>query len=852
MNIHCFNTIVASLGCICLLETFARAAILAYEPFTNAPGTDIIGSADGSGFSNAWQSNNSQGVATNTSYGLSYVDAAGRALVTVGGAGFFQGHTVTNGSMQLTRLFNFSRGTNGSDGVTTWISFLIARQGPTGTLSGNSYGRGANVPHDFNAGSLQKLAIGNSSGVGSNTVALIPLGNAANCRGDANSAFGGRTNFVVVRVDHIAGGNDAAWLFVNPLLSVEPDTNSPGAVSLGAFDFSFDRLRMFAGGQSSAAQPYAEIVVDEYRLGETFADVTPYTGGSAPGTLTFTNARLAGANVVLSGQGGSAGGSYQLLANGDLNQSSSTWPVIGSGNFDASGNFVITQSVLTGSRFFRARTGTVSAVAPAILSGPASISVTQAQAASFSVSASGTAPLFYQWFFNTNNSLSGQTGTNLVFTSAQVSNAGVYSVRVSNAGGSVTSAPAFLAVLAPPAIVSQPQNVTVLASNSATFSVTAIGTAPLSYRWYLNTNTPLPGGINSSYVVNAALTNDAGIYSVVVTNSYGSVTSSFARLTVIEPQNFIDFSHVGFADNGTPVTGGAAGPTVYVGSEEELATYSDANPPYVIIITNSFTLSGMSTHIRNNKTVIGTNNIVLTGGGLYLYRSTNVIVRNLTISESTEDGFGLHYSANVWIDHCSVLDSTDGGIDITQESDNVTISWCRFGYSTAPSGSHNFVSLIGSSDADTGTYRVTYHHNWWDTGCAERMPSVRFGRAHVFNNYFNAPGNNYCTRTRKEAECRVENNFYQNVQNPWEQYITGSGDVQGKLFATNNSVALFETANNVTWTGSTTNGDGTIRIMLPGTDVVFTPPYAYTPHAAVLVPSIVTNNAGANRGPFVP
>ncbi len=63
-----------------------RAAILAYEPFTNAAGTALIGSADGYGFNGAWQSNSSQGVATNTASGLSYTDGLSRQLVTSGGA----------------------------------------------------------------------------------------------------------------------------------------------------------------------------------------------------------------------------------------------------------------------------------------------------------------------------------------------------------------------------------------------------------------------------------------------------------------------------------------------------------------------------------------------------------------------------------------------------------------------------------------------------------------------------------------------------------------------------------------------------------------------------------------------
>ena len=146
----------------------ADAALLAHEPFTNAPGTAIIGSADGFGFSGAWQNySSSQGTATNTSAGLSYTDGLGRVLVADGGAGFFQGLTTANNSMQPIRLFNFSRGTNGSGDGTTWISLLVVRQGPT-VVGNNPYPRGANLPHDLNTGNLQKIAIGSSTGAATN------------------------------------------------------------------------------------------------------------------------------------------------------------------------------------------------------------------------------------------------------------------------------------------------------------------------------------------------------------------------------------------------------------------------------------------------------------------------------------------------------------------------------------------------------------------------------------------------------------------------------------------------------------------------------------------------------------
>ena len=295
----------------------------------------------------------------------------------------------------------------------------------------------------------------------------------------------------------------------------------------------------------------------------------------------------------------------------------------------------------------------------------------------------------------------------------------------------------------------------------------------------------------------------------------------------------------GFANVNGTVTGGAAGPTVFVGSEAELQQYSDVDAPYTIHLTKSFNLTAMNTHIRSNKTVVGDGNIVLSGGGLYLYRSSNVIIQNLTIANSSEDDIGIHYSDHVWIDHCTIKNATDGGIDITQSSDYITISWCKFIYDV--NNGHDFVNLIASSDSDNGSqYHVTFHHNWWSTLCIERMPSVRFGRVHVYNNYYNSPGNAYCVRTRIDAQLLVENNFFENVHNPWERYVTSG--TAGLLLARGNNVGYLGTANGVTWSASGSS------VLIPGTDAVFTPPYSYTMDSAANVKTIVTAGAGAGGG----
>src|SRR5262249_15745334 len=153
--------------------------------------------------------------------------------------------------------------------------------------------------------------------------------------------------------------------------------------------------------------------------------------------------------------------------------------------------------------------------------------------ASFSVTANGSAPLNYQWRFN-GGAISGATGSAYSRTNVQSADAGNYTVLVSNSYGSVTSAVATLTVTAAPtspSITSQPQSQTVTAGQSSTFSVSASGAAPLGYQWRFNGNA-IGSATGTSYTRTNAQAVDAGNYTVVVSNSFGSVTSSIATLTV--------------------------------------------------------------------------------------------------------------------------------------------------------------------------------------------------------------------------------------------------------------------------------------------------------------------------------
>jgi len=150
--------------------------------------------------------------------------------------------------------------------------------------------------------------------------------------------------------------------------------------------------------------------------------------------------------------------------------------------------------------------------------------------ATFTVGATGSEPLAYQWQFYSSD-LAAMTNDTLILTNVQPVKAGSYAVVVTNVTGAVTSVVATLTVLVPPSITKQPTNQSVSLGGNATFSAVAAGTAPRFFQWRFN-ETNLRGKTSTSLVLtNLQLTN-AGGYTVVVTNVAGSVTSQVATLTV--------------------------------------------------------------------------------------------------------------------------------------------------------------------------------------------------------------------------------------------------------------------------------------------------------------------------------
>jgi hypothetical protein len=151
----------------------------------------------------------------------------------------------------------------------------------------------------------------------------------------------------------------------------------------------------------------------------------------------------------------------------------------------------------------------------------------------------------YQWLFNgtplTDGSrFNGTTTTNLVITGVQTNDGGNYQLVVTNSYGTATSTSAVLTVLFPPSIITSPTNRLIAANAFASFTVTAVGTAPLSYQWYSNGvamvgSSRITGVTNPTLNIFLAQTNDSANYHVIVSNNYGSATSSVASLTVLLP-----------------------------------------------------------------------------------------------------------------------------------------------------------------------------------------------------------------------------------------------------------------------------------------------------------------------------
>ena len=263
----------------------------------------------------------------------------------------------------------------------------------------------------------------------------------------------------------------------------------------------------------------------------------------------------------------------------------------------------------------------------------------------------------------------------------------------------------------------------------------------------------------------------------------------------------------------------------------------------------------------SNITIIGTDNFRMQNIGFFLNEASNIIIRNVYIimpkADNGADGISMQESHNVWVDHCTfesvnqTKDYEDGSCDITHETYNVTVSWCH--YIKAQKS-----SLIGHSNGASADAKITatFHHNYFDLSNS-RHPRVRFGRVHVYNNFFNKVST-YGVGSAYGAKVLVEANYFDGVHLPtdictYPAKSSGSnleGSVAGYLYATDNNVYVNKPSNasnpypftNVEYT--TYNGN---RITPALTYNDFKPAYEYVVDEAGQLAAIVPNGAGTGK-----
>ncbi|MEN9353758.1 MAG: hypothetical protein RL318_1083 [Fibrobacterota bacterium] len=364
-----------------------------------------------------------------------------------------------------------------------------------------------------------------------------------------------------------------------------------------------------------------------------------------------------------------------------------------------------------------------------------------------------------------------------------------------------------------------------------------------------------------------------------------------------------DFSPMGFATTDGGTTGGKGGKVVTPTTLAELKTYAeDKTTPYVIRITKEFntgvavkidgtgaisstgttnTTYGDIIKLGSNKTLVGIgSNAFFNRIGIIIQTQSNIIIRNIKFSMkdvpiartdenkiiawvngaaktlSDPDCIGIQaddtatveakrMSRHIWIDHCEFfnedpsvmtdVDRYDGLVDGKNNTSNVTISWCYF-------HDHHKASLMGKGNSDDYDRRITYSHNWFKN-ILSRLPLIRFGKAHMLNNYMVTSENG--TNARINSDVYIEGNHYEASKKPVFGKISENG---AATFVNNNWVTCDRVPQVVLSAGQAAGADplSASEEVLAGT---FKPAsfYSYKADAVADVPSLVSAYSGVGK-----
>lgn len=676
---------------------------------------------------------------------------------------------------------------------------------------------------------------------------IVTRSNATTVVFSATYGGGGLTNSVTA--------TDSTAVFTNfDMIQIRPS----GAATT-ATNFNFTRVTVSLNSPNSGTPPAISL---------SPPDVSAYTGQSAFFSVVSD---------------GSAPLIYQWYFNTNT-------PIVGATNASLSltnlqltdsGTYTVIVTNLYGSDTSDVAQLTVTVpVAPVILTPPQSQTVLPGANATFNVSASGSTPLSYQWWFNTNFPIAGANSSALTVNNVQATNAGTYSVVVNNLAGSATSSVAVLTLNTSPVapvFVSQPASVIALVGGAASFNASASGSAPIFYQWLKN-GAVIAGATNPALTLLNVQNSDAATYALRASNSVGSVTSSNATLTVATatalPNSAFNLAGFGFQTTGGGVI--AENNSAYrkvtnaldfakaiadanktagsvrvieimndldlgwneVGSAVQLLAstpFRAHNPPQLHprLLTTGVSLVDIKAK-GGNLTIFSANGATIRHACFNIKTTQNIIVRNLKFDEMWEwdelskgnydkndwDFIDLGNGGtvtNIWIDHCTFTKTYDGIVDIKQGSSGITISWCKYvgddgatnmnsfvrqqisalesnrasyafynflrnnGFSTNDIitilQGHDKTHLIGANSlkAENTNHTITLHHSWflnpWD-----RLPRLRGGNVHNYNLYVDDTLGLAAKRlrdTRANAMSTANRNTLNNTYN-FNPFLNGS------------------------------------------------------------------------------
>lgn len=291
------------------------------------------------------------------------------------------------------------------------------------------------------------------------------------------------------------------------------------------------RRRQSAGGSASLLNPSAGSFVNlgtgsAVQTAGALTDGVPYVlsfrlNRSAGGISLGTNSATDAAGVWLRGDGLS----QTAFTNPD-NPPAAT-------QFNELGFMLLNTTVAPITLTLEAVTGVTVVSIPVITAQPQPLVVNPNQSGSLVVTAVGTAPLLYQWRKD-GIPIVGASAARYTFAGVTAAEVGAYSVIVSNAYGSAISSAATVVISTTPiaaTIETHPLSQSVNVGQSVTFTVSAFGSAPLSYEWQKN-SVAIPGGTGAALTLGAVAAADAGVYAVVVRNAVTAVVSTPATLVV--------------------------------------------------------------------------------------------------------------------------------------------------------------------------------------------------------------------------------------------------------------------------------------------------------------------------------